>query len=354
VCFAAGTKISTLWGMKNIENVNCNDFVITPFGVRKVLKAECTGIREVMDYKNTIVTYNHPFFIRETGFVRADALMMNSNADIMSLGGLILWRYKKLLYLMENNIDLWGREGIISANLQPMMAESVPKDCMLQFGNFIAAKKYKKMILFIIKMVIVLITTTATWSVFQGANIWRYMLKREKDKKQQKSTLSISQKLEEKPHCGMEVTRGKLGIENMLKRCLVGLKSKNTFVSFVKKVFKVSVRQRISKEDFVRHHAIKSGAISLKIKSYKQNVVFALDLLKKRFLEETKAATLVEEFVRESLTGKIEKQKVYNITVDKDGVYYANKFLVSNCDALAIILNNERQNITPSVSFIRM
>ena len=35
-----------------------------------------------------------------------------------------------------------------------------------------------------------------------------------------------------------------------------------------------------------------------------------------------------------------EKKPVYNITVDKDGVYYANGILVSNCDAVTMLIEN--------------
>lgn len=69
-CFAAGTKVLTSEGYKNIENVRIGDYVLTHQNrYRKVLKI---GGKEAMTYKlmasgfvDTVCTANHPFYARK-------------------------------------------------------------------------------------------------------------------------------------------------------------------------------------------------------------------------------------------------------------------------------------------------
>ena len=51
-----------------------------------------------------------------------------------------------------------------------------------------------------------------------------------------------------------------------------------------------------------------------------------------------------------SLITKTEKRKVYNLTVDKDHVYYAHGLLVSNCDTLTGIA--EMTNSTNKIKIL--
>ena len=43
---------------------------------------------------------------------------------------------------------------------------------------------------------------------------------------------------------------------------------------------------------------------------------------------------------KNAISKVIKSEKVYNLTVENAGVYYANDILVSNCDSLAILINN--------------
>jgi predicted phage terminase large subunit-like protein len=42
-CLIAGTKVATLWGDKNIEDIKAGDKVITPYGICTVSSCGCTG-----------------------------------------------------------------------------------------------------------------------------------------------------------------------------------------------------------------------------------------------------------------------------------------------------------------------
>jgi hypothetical protein len=297
ICFVAGTKIATLFGYKNIETITKKDFVITPFGLRRVLSCGMSGInKSVIRYKNLIGTTGHPIF-SDNEFKRLDTLTDDSCLDMLSFGGIFKWKYKKLLYLMESNINLWARKDIILANQMTIQKESMLRDCMWLFGNFIAGKQFKKAILFIIRMVIVLITTIATWNVFLISNILKCMLRNVKEFLLQSLRLTTLIVSESKQKHGIEVMKAENGIGKMLKT--VSIKLRNIFAAFVKKNSK-------------QNHVMQDTALTNAINSMKP---------KERENEET--------------------QDVYNLCVNGIGVYYANDILVSNCDTMAYAIDIE-------------
>ncbi|HEY7342934.1 MAG TPA: IMP dehydrogenase [Ktedonobacterales bacterium] len=89
-CFAAGTRILMANGMyKNIEDVVAGDRVINMDGRPvNVVKAWCTGVREVMalrhtaSYRETLVTPDHNYYIGDLSTVGATAI---SNSGYVAL-----------------------------------------------------------------------------------------------------------------------------------------------------------------------------------------------------------------------------------------------------------------------------
>jgi predicted phage terminase large subunit-like protein len=283
VCLAKGTKISTLFGYKNIEDIRVNDLVITPFGLGRVTGCGLTQYdAEVMRFSDLIGTSNHPIFDGNK-FSRMDTLSDASKCDILSFGGILKWQYKKLLYLMESNTELWGREGIILANQQAIKEGEMLKDFMWQFGNFIAVKKYKKALLFITRMVIILIMNIAIWSVFLASNILNCMAK-----KDQRNNWNIWKRLGSKLKNGIGANKVEHGTEKMRKIILP--KSENLFALCV-------------------------GC------SFQQNLP----------VQNIAVMNVLREMTPEKQE-TVERQDVYNLTVENYGVYYANNILTSNCD----------------------
>ena len=136
ICFVAGTKVATLFGYKNIEDIKKGDWIITPYGLNKVKACGLTGISETIKVINNKLecTPAHKIFVNNT-FDKACNLVYDVKVDTLNYKGLLKWKYKQLLYSMELNIDLWGRRGIILASQQQMKDEDMLKDFMLQFGN---------------------------------------------------------------------------------------------------------------------------------------------------------------------------------------------------------------------------
>ena len=170
LCFVAGTRIATPFGDRDIEKIKKGDFVLTPFGVRRVLSAGLTGERDVVSHDGIVGTPNHPVFTYKNGFMSIDTLTMHDEKSKISLKEVLLWKYRKLLFSMENPIALWGRGAITSVSQQRIAEGKVRKDFMLRFGSFIRERKFVKAITFITKTGILLITTLAIWNAYRLGN----------------------------------------------------------------------------------------------------------------------------------------------------------------------------------------
>jgi len=279
------------------------------------------GKRGVISKNGLIGTPNHPVFTYENGFVRMDMLTQALNNDILSLGGAIKWRYQKLLYLMEMSTTLWeGKESIISVTKVTLKNGDIQKDFMWRFGNFTMRKKFLQAMKFTIKMGTLLITTLATWNVYRLGNTVKCINSKIKTNK-----LSILKMLENWLQNGTNRKKVENGTEKIQPKIYLIDRTRNMFVSFVVKSLKHKTRQ-----DFVPIIATSNGDIETNAQYSKSNVLFVEKSLKPKAHTGTKTeARLVAESAGENLIGRIEK--VYNLTVEKDHVYYANGLLVSNC-----------------------
>ncbi len=310
-CFVAGTKISTIFGDKNIEDIKCGDLVITPFGLKEVIDCGLTQENaEVIEKLGLKCTPYHKIF-NGNSFDEIISICNNNKIDALTMKGLLQWRYKKLLYSMEYNIGSWGRESIILVNQRQITEENVLKDCMLQFGNFIADKKFLKAMWFIIKTAIILIMSLAIWNVFLGANILRCIVKILAGEESQKLKLDISKKLEIKLLNGMHQKKEENGIENTLKKLLM-TRLYTLFVQSVAAISRPFQKQELLAQDVVT---------SLDQEKIEQNILKNIEKSQEDILPK--------------------RENVYNLTVKDTGCYYANGILVSNCDTLAMMLQHK-------------
>jgi len=286
LCLSEGTRIATAMGYKNIENIKKGDRVITPYGLKRVLESKYTGEKEVIERCGLIGTPEHKVYTNN-GFAFLDTIECNE-VSRLSLKNLLQWKYKKLLYSMGNSITLWERESIILVQNE---TEKIQKDSIQQFGSFITKRQFRKGGAFTIKTATLLTTTLATWIVFQGGNTIE-CLKRLMWKKGQ----NIYQKLDHWQVSGTNQKKEDNGTENTGKNLLL----------------------RKNKKEYVGN-AIKNIKLVLK---WLQS--FAVGNVKGKIKQEN----------GEKDTQITTKRKVYNLTVEEIGVYYANDILVSNCDAL--------------------
>ena len=332
ICFIAGTRIATKYGYKNIENIKINDTVITPFGYRKVLACGNTGNHEVINSYGLIGTPNHPVFNGKY-FERLDTMQHAVNMEKLSLTGLFKWRYLSLLYSMESHIILQGRTDIILAAQRNLKEERVLKDCMWQFMNFIREKKLGRAILFIIKMAILLIMTLITWNVFRIGNIYNYMQKKEKDANVLKQNWNIWQLFVKKPRNGIQAKKEKNGIKKMRKQvCL------KDFTSVIKNARNVA--RNILQGRSIQNHVVQIAETNLTYENLECLNLFANIASKNLNQKDNRCNQEIELHAHKVVTqDSLGKQDVYNLTVDIDGVYYANDALVSNCDTCQMAID---------------
>ena len=331
-CFIAGTKIATPFGNRPIEEIKVGDYVITPIGNCKVIASAMTGRKEVINKCGLIGTPNHPVFQQKT----FDSLSGISEhlLSLYCFKSQLEWQYKKLLFSMESSTGLWGRESIIYLNQIQIQAESIRKDCMLRFGNFITEKKFQRAIVFIIKMGTLLITTSATWSAFQFGNICRRT--RERILKILHSVKEIGKffvKRKSSQRNGIEVQQDANGISSTQKRLITLPDIGKCVCSAVRNSFHIKRPQ-----SFVAMNVGKNIAPEILPTSE-----FASSAAK----SSSSAKGNVQVPTGNSAAGDVQPhiatriECVYNLTIDRAHCYYANGILVSNCDGLTGIYEKE-------------
>jgi len=287
ICLVGDTLIATQFGDKKIKDVKINDKVITPFGYASVIASSMTGRRCTINRFGIEGTGNHPIFYQNK-FERLDAINDGNKIDKLSLNGLVKWRYKKLLNSMVLPTGSWvGRDAIILVNQIPIKKGKILKDCMWQFGNFIAERKYLMGGSFIIKTMILSIMSIVIWNVYLASNILKNMQNYVVNVLIPRKRLNIWQGLGLKLKRGMQAILGEIGIGRMLEN----------------------------------QHP-----------KYSMNVNLCVwNALNDSLPENQRQNIAVIPVERESIE---EEKEVYNLTIQHDGVYYANNVLTSNCDTL--------------------
>lgn len=320
-CFVAGTKIATLFGDKPIEAVKAGEYVITPFGLRRVLFSGQTGTNRVISNIGLSATPKHKVFTRN-GFASLESIGGVEECNALTLRGLIKWTFQKLYVSTVLNTGLQGREDITLASQIQTQDGAGLKGYMLRFMNFIQGIKSLKVLSFIIKTVIHLTMTLVIWNVYQLANMVNWQ-----NRKTMKSNQGIWHKLGRLLQYGTSRKKD----ENGTKIIVNWLKStQNVLTRLVK--FAVNNSSEQDNQNTVPAGAWKSQERLL----LEKNVPFAEQNFRQKSDAESQStqnehvAVIAEECLQNKQN---DPRAVYNLTVDKDHVYYANGVLVSNCDA---------------------
>lgn len=293
-CLDGETLVATTKGDKKIKDIRKGDKLITPLGISEVTACGITGYKETINKFGLEATADHKVFTGKSfdklGDISYDVLL-----DKLTYKGLLKWQYKKLLYSMASNTSLWGRKGIIYLNQHIMLKEGMLKDFTSRFGNIIAERKFRKAMWYTIKTVTCLTTITATWSAYQVRNTLQSIWKNLKSGVQRQSGKKGSQKYEISQKRGTEAMKEGLGTGNNLKE-LWNSKEEHSYVKTAEGSSKNASRQ--GKPTNMGNFSVAGATIN----------------------------TAKEK-------NEHAKKPVYNITT-KEGCFYANGILVSNCDTL--------------------
>lgn len=326
-CFVAGTKIATLHGWKDIEKVKKGDRVITPFGIRRVLNSGCTGEKEIITRFGLTATAGHKIFY-SSSFRPLSECGDGAKLNRLNLKELIKWRLKKLLYSTEGHSDLWGREGIISASQKAMRDGGTQKGCTLLFGSFITGGKYRKAFAFTIKTITLSITTLVIWSVFRLGSIFqRTQSKISQTRNTKRGMRNCLKPSEGKQANGTKAKQGANGIQSTPKER--DLRTRSVFAKIAERFSFQRLRMPYTVP------MIAGASTGRNLQNMRPFVCNAASLSATIRQSQANPIEGFAAFLAQQHTGTItEKARVYNLTVEKDGCYYANGILVSNCDAL--------------------
>ena len=337
-CFVAGTKVATITGNKNIEDIKVGDKLITPFGIKEVLYAGSIGEKKIIKRIGLCGTYNHKIFNKVLDeFTSLDTMTSLISCDILTLGGLVKWGVAKEFFLMENGIVDLKRENIISLKAYQINSEKILRNFIGQFMSFIQGKKYAKDIMSIIKILIVIITSMIIWNCWKLGNIYQFTVKRIlKILNIEKERESKCAKFKNLLKRGIGVQRGTNGTNNTLNPLY--LKHGNIGKKEIAFNAERNTLQKLKIENFVLTNVDEGIERDLDLKLKKNVLAVGKNL--KLWAEQKKESSVLENVKANKI---IEKERVYNLTVS-GGVYYANNILVSNCDALAALVRGMRIN----------
>lgn len=284
-CFAAGTKILTRLGNVPIETISNGDDVWTPFGWSKVKNTGMTGVKNVIKFKDTWVTPNHKYFINGK-FSPIDTIRYSDTMNVCEKP------YTSMKYrLGDTQIRPIGLIGSISNALVTRSTEARLNFYTAQFGKK-RGGIFQKVITYITQTVMLITTQSKIWFAYHLNNIISFI--RIKTGKMD----LLSQ--EKKQKYGINLKREESGIEKTGKS--VG-STENVTQKTVKHV-----------ENNLRHFFQRGQSF--------------VDLTAKCMPYEEEG-----ELKRELKRKKSKEVPVYNLSVE-NGCYYADGFLVSNCDAL--------------------
>lgn len=290
-CFVAGTKVATILGNKNIEELKVGDLVITPWGVSPITRTT-SRMKPVIDNIGLTGTKDHKIYTTHDYSFDNLENVDYSMVSKLTIKELISWQIKSLYCSMAKNTLVTQRQDIMK--IKSLLTEKEKHSgfiglCM----NFIREKKFLKAITFITKTKIKIITIIAIWFFYQAVNTLNFMAKKPlkfgKDLKCKKQIKEV----EKCAKSGIAQKRGEIGTQNI---------KKNTLPNFILLKY-----VPIAEEDLIPQTTTES----------------------RQYVDGVEISTLKENYE--------EKQEkiVYNITV-KAGCYYANNILVSNCDAASM------------------
>ena len=302
-CFVGETIITTNKGLKRIDEIQINDYVLTLNGYQKVLLKHCNGLKQVNKYS-----------------IQSDTFLLSLTCTkehlIKTSQG---WKQIQILkkgmkvYLIKSstgkNITYIKTKGIFLKEL---------KECTLRFGNFITVK-FLKIIMFIIKMAIQGITIFQTLNALKRQNI--YQNTENKGLLIIKNGLKIFRKKELQLHQnGINQPRGLNGIGNT--QIIVALDNKHTakeVALFVQKYLLKIVAMLNFVQTNVSQHIEEIQELTI----LKKNVWYAnQNLLEVNMIEQNVVAVNVVQ---------LQERLVYDLTVENNHEYFANGVLVHNC-----------------------
>lgn len=329
-CFAAGTMIATPWGNRPIEKIQPGDFVLTPFGFKRVLAAGKTGEAETIEKFGISATRNHPFFTRQGSFKKF-CQVTEEECSELTLAQML--KASRLLpsFLMGSNTDCCPRESITLANLRQMQDAKELRVCTSPFGSTSQVRRFPRVMKSIIKTATRSTTTFATLSVYHAANIAKRSISRLRRCGSILTTSDISQLdgiTAQKDASGIESTQNSRRVEQRSVCALVA------GIAFWLKKAIPSFAQEVAKSNTATTTRLfpKSESV-LFVEKSSQPLSAHTGIRQLRVAESAKPSSDCRK-----------KQPVFNLMIEDVHCFYANGRLVHNCDSMTQALSDLHKN----------
>lgn len=361
-CFVGATKIRTNKGLVEIKDIVAGDVVRTPSGYKKVTaihRRVSNTLCEVSTYYSKFTcTPEHDIFTNH-GVVRSDSISYNASLEPYNLVRSWIWKkiygyfsrelglkgFKKTILSLKINLPLSlmdsfidGMKSIILEKNQSITSTS----CYIGLFGHSIREKSLKIRPYITKTLIQGIILLKILSLWIGQNIKSFIASCLDHGAALTGVHRYCEKTTTRLKNGTGVLRVENGTVSMLRsRCplLRGLDIRR-YVPFVEK----NMKQKSLGKNIVER-GVRSKSITLR------SLILLNVIVRFVTLYSWLTSILPRKHVVKSVRTYCcdEPVKVYDITVEDDSCYYANNYLVSNCDAvrmLAVSLPQSRDGVS--------
>ncbi len=350
-CFVGDTNIEMSNGVKPINSIKEGMLVKTPFGLRKVLKVHVKEVKELYDVKTGsggfTCTPNHKIFTTR-GLVSVDALCYTDTLEHYNKVSSYLW--KKLYGFYSKRVGLSGFKKTIlslktgtSSSIMHMLIDgmafticgqglsTIKRRAFTALSGYFTMGIYRENYKFITKTIIGVIIQLKIWSLSVNQSIKNIIFHNQAlgPKGQHVSIISLILMIWQRR--GIARLRAESGTSNMRKnryQSLGGLYMIG-FASFVTKVLNPLTLGLNFAESIVRRQIEELTKLII------PNVIALYAMLYSLVINTVLKRHVVQAVQVKQSEGDGKKPvKVYDLTIDQDNCYYANGYLVSNCDAI--------------------
>lgn len=324
-CFVAGTLVETRFGSVPIECLQIGDDVVTPMGLAKITHLHMNEAETVISNAGLIGTPDHKIFTWNRGWVPLQMLRKCDKIESLKIG-LIKWQILNLLYTKAKCSQFSTRVSIIAQ-------DAIVERTLEMSGFYTGGFGLRKMAQFLmvttstISMVIGVITGLKTLNAFLDRSISAFICKSglslQNIAKETKKTWMLPGK---RLVSGTALTRGGNGTLSMQKGRIdqsgnsLALSAPKSFCLGAQELPKHAQKNALSKMLTIRQNPFANPSANA--------VVMNSHMQSRELANQNEAA-------QENVRGPSKGVNVYNITLDRHNVYYANGVLVKNCaDAL--------------------
>jgi len=327
-CFVAGTKVTTPYGYSNIEDIQVGDTVVTPYGNRKVIATQIDHVKSVSKFKfknNAALSGKgkHRVFTWDCGFVRLDALSLTNEIESDSYLRLMRWQILNLFYTTARNTGFKHQVDIISQGTRLRQ-----RDFFIEKFTSITTAKYQMAMMFITSISMMRITTQSTLRRFRKNCTSSYTWLKDSGIRCTLTKIVNTLNLSEgwRPN-GTNQKKGESGTLSMGKGHGSTVILSTRFARYANAVIKHINQNQVG---FAQKVAARRNHIS----DIKQQAGIASFAGMRSLTINTVSNHSAQDHAVISTGQKI---PVFNLTLDRDNVYYANGILVENCaDAVCL------------------